>query len=253
DSWFRYNTSSSTRKVITHTFVSDSRRVRNYTVLFDGDKHAPIWAAFPMHAGVYGGTTERSNSWQDDPAIPFTGWQQPGLDNATAVGYSRGHFVASQYRKKNDNANLQTFYRTNQAPQWQNGFNSGVWSSLEQAVFDASPTTSSDTLYVVVGVLYEGTVETLPSGSIQVPLPSHFYTCVMKCSFNSSGAMTGASGKAFIYTNENHPSVSTMPYNHADYVTTIDAIESRAGFDFFKNVPDQYEASAENGTSALNL
>ena len=75
----------------------------------------------------------------------------------------------------------------------------------------------------------------------------------MKCSFNSSGAMTGASGKAFVYTNESHDSNSVKPYNHADYVTTIDAIESRAGFDFFKNVPDQFEASAENGTSALNL
>ena len=203
--------------------------------------------------GVYGGDADRTKSWEYDPAISTSGWQQTGLDNATAVGYSRGHFVASQYRKKNDNANAQTFYYTNQAPQWQDGFNSGVWSSLEQAVFDASPTTSSDTLYVVVGVLYEGTVETLPSGSIDVPLPSHFYTCVMKCSFNSSGAMTGASGKAFIYANENHPSVSTKPYNHADYVTTIDAIESRSGFDFFKNVPSQFQTSAENGNSVLNL
>lgn len=253
DVWLRYSTSSSNRRVVTHTFIGDSKRVRNYTVLFDGDKHAPVWAAFPMHAGVYGGDADRTTSWNYDPAISTSGWQQTGLDNATAVGYSRGHFVASQYRKKNDNANAQTFYYTNQAPQWQDGFNSGVWSSLEQAVVDATPTTSGDTLYVVVGVLYEGTVNTLPSGSIDVPLPSHFYTCVMKCSFNSSGAMTGASGKAFIYTNENHPKVSTKPYNHADYVTTIDAIESRTGFDFFKNVPSQFQTSAENGTSVLNL
>ena len=207
-----------------------------------------------MHAGVYAGTAERSNSWVDDPAISTTGWQQTGLYDADNVGYSRGHFVASQYRKKTENANAQTFYYTNQAPQWQSGFNSGVWSSLEQAVVEASPSTSGDTLYVVVGVLYEGEVESLPSGNgLDVPLPSHFYTCVMKCSFNSSGAMTGASGKAFIYANENHPSVSTKPYNHADYVTTIDAIESRSGFDFFKNVPSQFQTSAENGNSVLNL
>lgn len=254
DEWFRYNINSSEmRKVVTHTFVSDSKRVRNYTVLFDGDRHAPLWAAFPMHKGVYSGDAERSNDWQDDPAIPYTGWQQPGLTNADGVGYSRGHFVASQYRKKSDYANAQTFYRSNQAPQWQNGFNSGVWSSLEDAVVTASPSTSGDTLYVVVGVLYEGEIETLPSGSIDVPLPSHFYTCVMKCSFNSSGAMTAASGKAFVYTNESHDSNSVKPYNHADYVTTIDEIERRSGFDFFSNVPDQFEASAENGTSALNL
>lgn len=248
DKWFNYGTVSSSQVVATHTFTTGGDQIRNYTVLYDKDRHAPLWAAFPMHASVYDGTTSRDDSWAYDPAVTPTSVQQTGLDDATTVGYSRGHFVASSYRKGGDDMNNQTFYYTNQAPQWQNGFNSGVWSTLEDKVRAASPTASSDTLYVVVGVLYEGTTKTLPSGSINVPIPSHFYKCLMKCSFNGSGTMTAAKGIAYVYTNESHTGES---YYASSYVTTIDAIESRAGFDFFSNVPKTLQDAAEGTATPL--
>lgn len=250
DVWYRYNTTSSTRKVVTHTVTSGSKRVRNYTSYFDADKHAPLWVAFPMHASVYDGSSTTSDAWMGDPAFSsLSGWEQSGLDNASTVGYSRGHFVAKSYRKLSTDAYQQTFYYTNQAPQWQEGFNKGVWSTMEQKILAASPSTGSDTLYVVVGVLYEGTTKTFPSGNLNVPIPSHFYCCVMKCSF-SGGSMTTASGEAFIYTNESH---ADETYNSSGFVTTIDAIEQRSGFDFFANVPSSIQAAAENGTKALAL
>ena len=247
DVWYRYNTTSSSQQIAVHTFTSGSNRVRNYTTFYDGSKYAPLWVAFPLHANVYSGSYNTDGSWIDDPAIALT--QQGGLDNASTVGYSRGHFDAASYRKVNKAAHHQTYYNSNQAPQWQDGFNSGVWSTMEQKILDASPSTASDSLYVVVGVLYEGTTKTLPSGNIDVPIPSHFYCCVMKCSF-SGGSMTSAKGEAFIYTNESH---SGATYNSLDFVTTIDAIEQRSGFDFFANVPSQYQTAAENGSSALSL
>lgn len=251
DKWYRYNTSSSTRKVVTHTFTGSSR-VRNYTLLFDSSKHAPLWAAFPMHANVYGGTTNRSDDWINDPAI--SSGQQSGLDNASTVGYSRGHLVASQYRKKNDASNLQTFYYANQAPQWQNGFNSGVWSTLETKVLNASPSNQSDTLYVVVGVLYEEDYysahsdfpRTLPSGSTNIPIPTHFYTCLMKCSFSGS-TITAAQGIAFVYPNVSHTGEN---YYASEYITNIDDIETRAGFDFFPQVPSDLQTTAEKNKDA---
>ena len=239
DQWYRYNTGTSTQKVITHT-IKGSKQIRNYTVLFDSNKHAPLWAAFPMHANVYGGTTNRSDDWKSDPS--GVSGQQTGLDNASTVGYSRGHFVASQYRKLNDASNLQTFYYTNQAPQYQNGFNSGVWSTLESRVLNQSPSTQSDTLYVVVGVLYEESYysanpsfpRTLPSDGVDIPIPTHFYTCLMKCTFNSNGTISATKGIAFVYPNVSHTGEN---YYDDAYVTSIHVIEQRAGFDFFANVP----------------
>ena len=251
DIWYKYNTGTSTRKVITHTFTGN-KRVRNYTVLFDSSKHAPVWAAFPMHKNLYDGSTSRSDEWMNDPA--GVSGEQTGLNNAQEVGFSRGHFVASQYRKRNDASNLQTFYYTNQAPQWQNGFNSGVWSTLEEKVLSKSPTAQGDTLYVVVGVLYEESwynantdaPRTLKSGSVDVPIPSHFYTCLMRCTFNSDGTISGSQGIAFVYPNVSHTGES---YYSSQYVTSIAAIQQRAGFDFFAAVPDNLESSAESNTN----
>ena len=250
DTWYRYYTTNSKQQLATHTYKhpSTNKQVRNYTVLYDGSKYAPLWTAHVMHASMWPDkNVGRNEEWVSDPAINLT--QQSGLDNASTVGYSRGHLVASDYRQSSVKQNKQTFYYSNQAPQWQNGFNSGVWSTLEGKVKAAAPS-GRDTLYVVTGVLYEGTVKTLSSGSLSVPIPSHFYKCLMKCSFDASGTMTAASGTAFIFTNESH---TGEQYNDQRYISTIDAIEQRAGFDFFPNVPSSLQTNAENGTSVLNL
>ena len=246
DKWYRYNTTNSKRQVATHTFThpDSGKKVRTYTVLYDESKYAPVWTAHAMHASMWvDKNVGRNDSWTDDPAISLT--QQGGLDNANNVGYSRGHLVASNYRQSTVKENKQTFYHSNQAPQWQNSFNDGVWSSLEQDVAKNAPS-GRDTLYVVTGVLYEGTIQTKPSGSLNVPIPSHFYKCLMKCSFNSNGQMTAASGCAYVYTNEAH---SGMQYSAG--ITTINAIESRAGFDFFANVPTNLQDAAESQSSPL--
>lgn len=248
DIWYRYYTTNSNRQVATHTFThpTTKKKTRNYTVLYDGSKYAPLWTAHAMHASEWlDEGVGRTGSWTSDPAIDLT--QQTGLDNANAVGYSRGHLVASNYRQSSAKQNNQTFYYSNQAPQWQDGFNSGVWSALEQKVVDNAPS-GRDTLYVVTGVLYEGSISTLPSGSYNVPIPSHFYKCLMKCSFNASHEITSASGIAYIYTNESH---SGSHYYDASYVTTIDAIETRAGFDFFPNVPASIQNAAESVATPL--
>ena len=259
DNWFRYYTTSSKRQIATHTFTQASTvdggepQTRNYTVLYDQDNYAPVWVAYAMHSTTWKKILSgRSGTWGTDPAISLT--QQTGLDNASTVGYSRGHMVSSQERQTTANQNEQTFYYTNQAPQWQNSFNSGVWSTMENAIVSNAPS-GRDTLYIVTGVLYEeswytanpGKPRTLSSGSYTVPIPSHFYKCLMKCSFNASGTMTSASGIAYVFSNEAH----SGNYYDSAYVSTIDAVEARAGFDFFPNVPASLQTSAESTATAL--
>lgn len=247
DKWYRYYTTNSKQQVATHTFShpSTSKQTRNYTVLYDGNRYAPLWVAYAMHATNWPDNGQTSGSWTSDPAIGLT--QQTGLDNASSVGYSRGHMVSSQERRSSGDQNSQTYYYSNQAPQWQNSFNDGIWSTMEGKIVANAPS-GSDTLYVVTGVLYEGTISTLPSASINVPIPSHFYKCLMKCSFNSSGTMTDAKGIAYVYTNEAH---TKQNYYDSQFVTTIDAIEQRAGFDFFPNVPSSLQNKAESTSTAL--
>ncbi len=247
DKYYGVNTSNSKRQIAIHTYTTgspNSTETLNYVVLYDGDKYAPVWTYHVMNTTQWPDNNvgrATNNWWGNDPAISLT--QQPGLDDADNVGYSRGHLVASNYRQTTVQQNRQTFYYSNQAPQWQNSFNDGVWSSLENAV-EAKAPSGTTMMYVVTGVLYEGTTTTKPSGSLNVPIPSHFYKCIMLCEFSGS-TITGARGIAFVYTNEAH----TGNYYNSSYVTSIDAIEARAGFDFFAGVPANLETTAEANTS----
>ncbi len=237
--YYSYETNSSGKQlVVTHTYKEAGHQVRNYTVLFDGDKHCPIWTAFVMQKDEYpDNNVGRSGSWKDDPAVPSS-WQQGGVS-----GYSRGHHVASNYRQSSSDGsagNKQTFYHTNQSPQYQNGFNDGVWNKMELAIKGKAPY-GRDTLYVTVGTLFEDG-KTISGVSI----PSHFYCCVMYCGFDSSGNMTSAKGEAYLYTNESHGKKE-----YTDFRTSIDAIEQRSGFNFFASVPENLQSAAEKTTSGV--
>ena len=201
----------------------------------DKTKKAPLWSAFVMHKDAYpDNNVGRTGSWTEDPGIPGS-WQQ----SSSTSGYSRGHFVASNYRQAVGDANKQTFYMTNQALQQQNGFNGSLWASLEQDVVSKAPS-GRDTLYVVVGVLYEDN-KTLGG----VPCPSHFYKLLMKCSFNTSGEMTAAKGCAYLFTNVAHTG------NYSQGLTSIDAVEQRSGWDFFTHVPKSLQDAAEKQSASV--
>ena len=238
--WYRFRTDNANRAVATHTYMDNSKKVRNYTVMLDGSKKAPLWTAHAMHASMWAdNNVGRNDGWTDDPAFTGLGsWQQSGVS-----GYSKGHLVASNYRQTIVAQNKQTFYHSNQAPQNQD-FNGGIWNKLEDKVKAAAPS-GRDTLYVVTGVLYEGTAQY--SGGIQIP--SHFYKCLLKCTFNTNGVMTAAKGCAYVFTNQSgHTNdASALP----DYQCTIDAVEQRAGFDFFPRVPSDLQVTAEKTKTTL--
>ncbi len=255
DKWYSVNTSNNNRQIAIHTYTHPTSEAEtlNYVVLYDGNKYAPVWTYHVMNSTQWPDkNVGRNDDWENDPAINLT--QQGGLDNAGTVGYSRGHLVASDYRQSSVKQNKQTFYHSNQAPQWQNSFNDGVWNTLEQRVKTMTPS-GTTMLYIVTGVLYEGTTTTKPSGGLQVPIPSHFYKCIMKCTFSGS-TITDAQGIAFVYTNQAHITKNTgltyygTDHNTGDeyFVTSIDAIEERAGFDFFAGVPSSLQTTAESNT-----
>lgn len=253
--WYNYMTTNSMQKVVTHSYKYGNKVYRNYTTLVDGNKRCPLWTAYVMHKGAYPNNGVERGSFNVntsyDPGIPKS-WQSSGStsDYNNGNGYSRGHHCASADRKVNDDANDQTFYYTNQSPQWQNGFNSGIWSNLEEAIQNNAPT-GRDTLYVVVGTLFEDDNTGSSNDGGIVARPSHFYKLLMKCSFDASGTMTAAKGAAYIYTNESH---SGQTYNNSAFRTTIDAIELRTGFNFFANIPAEFqdgESGAEGKFSSL--
>ncbi len=238
---YTYECEDSDQIIVTHTYTDGSRRVRNYTMLFDATKKAALWEAYGMHKTEWrDADVGRTDDWKYDPAIPAD-WQSAGCTS----NYHKGHQVASNDRQASTTANQQTFYLSNQTPQWQTQFNDGVWNQLENAVQNNAPT-GRDTMYVVTGPLYRNDMTETDDGGKTVPIPSAFWKCIMLCSFDSAGNMTDAKGIGYYF-----PKNAAYTGKYYNYSTTIDEVEDICGFDLFANVPEELQAKAESVETSL--
>ncbi|MGM9783659.1 MAG: DNA/RNA non-specific endonuclease [Candidatus Cryptobacteroides sp.] len=244
----RYNTSDANQKVVTHTYEYNGKVVRNYSFLYDKTYKSALWVAYATsNSGDFkNNSVGRNEVWAYDPALDQN-WQQnlgsayKSSSSSSGLSYDRGHQVASNDRQTTKEQNQQTFYYTNMTAQYSD-FNQGQWNTLESRVQGvATVTTGTDTLYVVTGPLFEGTLATVPDKSgVSCQAPSGYWKCLMKCSFDASGAMTAAVGCAYLF--------DTNSENVAPSVVSIDDIESRTGFDFYTNVPVSLQNAAESQT-----
>ena len=109
-----------------------SGEMRNYTVCYSSEHHAPLWVAAPRHR-AYTGDVKRVDNYDFDPTLPVN--IQTRL-NRSYGDYTRGHMLGSAERTASTHMNNQTFYVTNIAPQLRDGFNErgGAWNNLEYFV-----------------------------------------------------------------------------------------------------------------------
>jgi len=240
--WYRTLTTSSTQYIVSHTFQNDGARVRNYHMLFDSTKKCALWAAFALNNTTWkDADVGRKENWVYDPALNES-WQA-NLSSSYTGDYDRGHQVASNDRQTDAAMNKQTFYFSNMSPQ-NHTLNAGQWETLEGKVQDAGwACTGLDTLYVVTGPIFDsGYSGTTDASGADCPIPTRYFKCVMKCTFNSAHEVTAATGVAYV-TPGNKASSNTA---YTNWITTIDYVEERTGFDFFTNVPRALQDAAES-------
>ena len=230
---------------------TDSGRVRNYTVAYDANDYKTLWVAAPMH-DWYDGDAGRTDAWNYDPYIPQN--VQPYLKSSyDAVGdgaFSRGHLVASSDRLRSSAMNTQTFYYTNMAPQHQTRFNDGIWNQLEQRV-QGWGNAAADTVYVVTGLIYEGSKQTSDNTGRRLPVPSHFYKALISSKSGRTGKSIGQMSASelrcvgFLFENRAYTDGIS-----SKFMVKVSDIESRVGYEFFpmlsesaKSVKSSYNAS----------
>ena len=213
---------------------------RNYSYLFDKSMYTTMWAAYPLYSSVIGG--DYSASWKPNPNLQESEQINIWSGSYGVEDYSRGHLLPDASRDGNSEMLKQAYYATNQVPQIQNSFNGGIWSNLEGAVRTVA---KSDTVYVVTGVAFkkvrgsESVKYIKPQHDTkQCPVPNYFYKVVMKVK-RSSGQVTSASTVGFWFEHK------TYSDSYSNYAVSVDQIEQWTGMDFFVNLPDTVEASAE--------
>jgi len=229
-----------------YTTLHDRRVAsRNYSICFDTSKRAPLWVAYPLHPVYFHPSVSRTNAFGYDPnrtapEIPYQ--YQPDLAGGRGVrGFDRGHMCPSADRYSTTDTNRQTFYATNMTAQVSQ-FNQGVWASLENAVRQNAPTSnqmsSRDTLYVVIGALYENGARMQWYGR-DVAVPSHLYKILLRTRNNTAGKPLSECSadelKCIAFLFSNSEAAGTI----RGAVTTVAEVERRSGFTFFRNLrPD---------------
>ena len=222
---------------------------RNYSVCYDVKGRIGQWSAFPLHE-CYRGNQSRTDKWTYDPEVPqyIQAALPAGSYNQQNAGgnYYRGHLLASDDRTVSYAANLQTFYATNAAPQWQNSFNGGVWSSLEA---DCWNNICADTLYVVSGVWgVHDTGKVTDKAGKTCRVPSHFFRVLLRSKDGDTGLpvweLPAEELQCVGFWFENRAYQNGKP---SSGMTSVAEIERKTGMRFFVNVPnapkDRYEAS----------
>lgn len=221
---------------------ADAAKIRNYSVCYSAEMHCAVWVACPMHKSYTEGSAGGQNkSWKFDPSIPT--FVQPDLSSSyqgTGDGaFSRGHMVASADRQVTKETNKQTFYYTNMAPQIQNGFNSGIWSTLE-GWCRSSEVICSDTLYMVTGSYFGNRDRTCKDNSNKtVIVPTHFYKVLIRSkSGNTKKPLWELPADqiqcvGFWFDHKTYSGSSLKPY-----MKSVAEIEATTGVTFFPNVPN---------------
>ena len=217
---------------------------RNYSYLFDKSMYTTMWTAYPLYSSVISG--DYSANWKPNPNLQES--QQINIWSGSygVEDYSRGHLLPDASRDGNSEMLKQAYYATNQVPQIQNSFNGGIWSKLEGAVRSE---VKSDTLYVVTGVAFRkvGGSETInyirpQHDTKQCPVPNYFYKVVMKVK-RSGSTITSASTVGFWFEHK------TYSDSYTNYAVSVDQIEQWTGMDFFVNLPDNLEVTAEQNAN----
>lgn len=231
------------------TFVSNQffpgRKLRNYSVCYDVDRHISHWVAYPIFKKVYETPVlSRVNDFNYDPndqlpVIPTRDQQYIGTGGNGrgygARGYDRGHMLPQASRYNNYEPNRMTYYGTNMMPQ-NSTLNQNIWATLEGKVRGWGGLQTYDTLYVVTGVAFKST-KTIDNANGPIAVPSHCWKVLLRQRGNQNRQISQFKADelkaiGFVFTNDDAGAATSIE----SAVRMVKEIEELTGFKFFRNL-----------------
>ena len=217
-----------------HSFSMKDKVYRNYSFAWSQDDLVSVWMAYPLSKDYLVKAVDRTDAWAYDPILGREKSSNPGGGYA-GDDYDRGHQVPSADRLCSKEANEQTFYGTNIAPQMK-GHNEGIWSKLEDVVRDVAKNSEiSDTTYVVTGCMVADPIEfSTDTDGKKITIPTAFFKAVLVYKKGADQEWTSA---GFFTEHKKYTSNDLKPIS-----MTIDELEEKTGLDFFVNLTDKIGA-----------
>ena len=217
---------------------------RNFTVCFDRDLRVAHWVAYPLHGCYTQPNVGRTDDWAYDPNTQSPAIASSEQSSIVKGAFSnpsgvRGHQCPSADRYNTTATNAMTFYATNIMPQnWD--FNGGSWGKLEIKIREWAPLVSTriryDTLFVVTGTHFDGTLSTDRDGK-KVGYPDKCWKVLLQQKSNQNKQIweCGADElKAIGFIFPNSAAAKDMKLSAA--ACSVKDIEDQTGFKFFQNL-----------------
>ena len=188
------------------------------------------WAAYHITQDSVSISLDRKDNFREDKEIPES--LRAKLDDYAGSGYDRGHLAPRATVDFTEKAMDESFLLSNIAPQLPS-LNRAGWADLEEYV--RACTVEKREMYVFTGPIFNTNP---PENWLNdhVAIPDSYYKVLMTPS-------TPPSGFAFLIP---HQAVSATEL--ADFITSIDVVETATGLDFFSAINDAKEETMESNT-----
>ncbi|MFZ0062880.1 MAG: DNA/RNA non-specific endonuclease [Pyrinomonadaceae bacterium] len=223
-----------------------------FTLSYNRSRGTANWVSWHL-SDDWIGTLARVDTFRADPAVPFDWFRVSGFDYVGS-GFDRGHMVPNADRDKETSTpiNQATFLMTNMIPQSPDN-NQGPWANFEGYLRTLTP---ANELYIVAGGAgiggtgSAGPANTIAGGNVTVPAQTWKVVLVIPKASGDDVARVTCGSRAIAVIMPNIQGIRTNPWE--SYITTVDAVESLTGYDFFSNLPDAVENCVEAGTNGAN-
>ena len=220
-----------------------------YELSYNPNRGGPNWVAWDLNATDFG-SSPRCNCFSPDPLLPVSVYHVVDFDYRNG-GYDRGHMTMSEMRTSTLQENARTFYLSNVLPQWAEN-NQGPWEQFEIFTNNLAQNSGKE-IYIYAGGIYSSTPGTLKNeGKVQIP----DYTWKIAVILNAGQGIADVHSLADIQviavkmpnlgiagSPASAIGIRNTPWQN--FLTTVDDIEARTGYDFLAPLPDQIEIPLE--------
>ncbi len=229
----------------------------DYALSYNHLLNGPNWVSWRLVADDFGVVPRYAGNFLADVSLPKE-WYRPIDGDYTNSGFQRGHVVRSEERTSTVAANKATFLLSNVLPQT-GPSNTGPWLKLE--LFAQALATSKDAahdLYVIAGAVWPKACSTHkpraagdgckdigrssdPGERLAVPEAMFKIVVVVEPGASPTKGLGAGQTIAVIVPNNN----DIQDAEWTDFVTTVDEIEKRTGYDFLAPLSAATEKSVE--------
>jgi endonuclease G len=214
-----------------------------YALSYNRNLAQPNWVSWHLDA-TWLGSAARQDDYRADPAVPAP-WYQVQAGDYSGSGYDRGHMCPSADRTSSVATNSATFLMTNFLPQSPTN-NRVTWEGLE--AYSRTQVAAGNELYIISGGA--GTRGTLPANCtpasatrcINIPDVTWKVLLVLPVGDNDVSRVTATTRTIAVIM----PNSEMIDANWQTYLTSVDAVETLTGFDFFSQVSTEIQNVIES-------